>query len=78
MDGPDAVTWVRNSLIHPKDPHGRLYTRETLMVEAWQQSREYICLLLLHAMGYDGGYLGAIPPHGWLGGPAPVPWAATT
>jgi hypothetical protein len=76
FDGPGAVTWVRNSLIHPKDPHDRLYARESLVVEAWQMSREYICLLLLHAIGYTGGYLSAIPPHGWLGGPAPVPWAA--
>ncbi len=76
LDGPEAVTWVRNKLIHPKDPHDRLYTRESLVVEAWQQSREYICLLLLHAIGYTGGYLTAIPPHGWLAGPAPVPWAA--
>lgn len=76
LDGPEAVTWVRNRLIHPKDPHDRLYTRESLVVDAWQQSREYIGLLLLHAIGYTGGYLTAIPPHGWLGSPAPVPWAA--
>ena len=76
-DGPEAVTWVRNRLIHPKDPHDRLYTRESLVVEAWQQSREYICLSLLHAIGYTGGYLGATPSQGWLGCPAPVPWAAT-
>jgi hypothetical protein len=77
IDGPGAVTWVRNSLIHPKDPHDRLYIRQSLVEEAWQQSREYICLLLLHAIGYTGGYLGAIPPHGWLGSPTPVPWAAS-
>jgi hypothetical protein len=59
LDGPEAVTWVRNRLIHPKDPHDRLYTRESLVVEAWQQSREYICLLLLHAIGYTCGYLSA-------------------
>ncbi|MBL0888561.1 hypothetical protein [Myceligenerans indicum] len=76
LDGPETVTWVRNRLIHPKDPHDRLYTRERLVAEAWQQSREYVCLLLLHAIGYTGGYLGAIPPHGWLSDPAPVPWAA--
>ena len=39
-------------------------TRESLVVEAWQQSREYICLSLLHAIGYTGGYLGAIPSRG--------------
>jgi len=54
---------------HPKDPHDRLYTRESLVVEAWQPSREYICLSLLHAIGYTGGYLGAIPSQGWLGSP---------
>jgi hypothetical protein len=77
IDGPAAVTWVRNRLIHPKDPHDRLYTRESLVVDAWQQTREYVCLLLLHAIGYTGGYLGAIRPYGWLGDPAPVPWAST-
>ncbi|MBM0201952.1 hypothetical protein JNW90_01625 [Micromonospora sp. STR1s_5] len=74
LDGPEAVTWVRNRLIHPKAPHERLYTRETLVVEAWQQSREYLCLLLLHSIGYAGGYLSAVPPYGWVGSPAPVPW----
>ncbi|MGI5180577.1 hypothetical protein ACQEVZ_30115 [Dactylosporangium sp. CA-152071] len=74
-DGPEAATWVRNRLIHPKDPYDRIYTRESLVVEAWQLSREYICLLVLHAIGYRGGYLSPIPPHGWLGDPAPVPWA---
>jgi hypothetical protein len=62
-DGPEVVTWVRNRLIHPKDPHDRWYTRESLVVEAWQESREYVCLLL-HAIGYTGGYLSAIPPTG--------------
>ncbi|PUB20179.1 hypothetical protein C8K30_1174 [Promicromonospora sp. AC04] len=76
VDGPGAVTWVRNQLIHPKDLQARLYTRESLVVEAWQQSREYVCMLLLHALGYTGGYLSTIPPHGWLGDSAPVPWAA--
>ncbi len=76
LDGPEAVTWVRNRLIHPEDPHDRFYTRESLVVETWQLSREYICLLLLHAIGYTRGYLSAIPPYGWLGGSAPVPWAA--
>jgi len=76
LDGPAAVTWVRNRLIHPKTPHDQLYTRETLMVEVWQQSREYICLLLLHAIGYTSSYLSPIPPHGYLGDVAPVPWAA--
>lgn len=76
IDGPEAVTWVRNQLIHPKDPHDRLYARESLVVQAWQQSREYVCMLLLHALGYTGGYLSSVPPHGWLAAPAPVPWAA--
>jgi hypothetical protein len=75
FDGPGAVAWVRNRLIHPQDPHTRLYTRASLVTEAWQLSREYICLLVLHAINYTGGYLGAVPPHGWLASPAPVPWA---
>lgn len=75
--GPEAVIWVRNELIHPKDPYGNLYARESLVVEAWQQSREYICLLLLHTIGYTGGYLSTLPPYGSLGGPARVPWVPT-
>jgi hypothetical protein len=76
LDGPAVVTWVRNKLIHPKSPSDQLYKRESLMMEAWLQSREYICLLLLYAIGYRGGYLSPIPPHGLLGDTAPVPWAA--
>ena len=76
MDGPEAVTWVRNRLVHPKTPHDHLYSRDSMLTESWLQSREYICLLLLWAIGYTRNYLSVIPPYGSVRDTAPVPWAA--
>lgn len=77
LDGPAAIVWVRNRLVHPKDPHDTIYSQEhRIVVETWHLSRNYLALLLLNSIGYSGGYLPAVPPFGFLAGPTPVPWTS--
>jgi hypothetical protein len=75
LDGPGAVVWVRNRLVHPKNPHDTIYGQEyRFVVEAWYLSRNYLALLILNSIGYLGGYLPAVPPFGYLVATVPVPW----
>jgi hypothetical protein len=74
LNGPQAVVWVRNRLVHPKRPHDHIYGRSRLVVDAWLLSREYVCLLVLHSIKYRGSYQPAVPPSGMLFDVRPVPW----
>ena len=71
-DGPQAVIWVRNRLVHPKDA-GEPYRIENLVLNAWQLSMHYAQLLLLHR--YDGPYLPPFPPGRFAHDSEAVPWA---
>lgn len=72
-DAPNALVWVRNRLVHPKDP-SEPYEIKQLIWQATQLQLEYLELLLLHRLGYSGTYLHRYPPGGWPT-PIPVPWA---
>lgn len=76
LDGPDVVTWARNRLVHPKDP-AEPYRIEHLVWQAAQLLLEYGELLLLHRLGYHGGFRRRYPPHRSVGTSEPVPWADT-
>jgi hypothetical protein len=73
-DGPEAAAWVRNRLVHPKDP-GEPYRINTLVWQTAQLLLEYGELLLLHWLGYDGRYMRRYPPGRWAHSSAPVPWS---
>jgi hypothetical protein len=75
FDGPGVVTWARNRLVHPKDP-AEPYRIEHLVWQAAQLLLEYCELLLLHRLGYHGGFRRRYPPHRWIGTSEPVPWTA--
>ena len=74
IDGPTAVTRVRNRLIHPKTPQDQIYKHDGLVEDAWHLSRRYVTLLLLHSIGYHGEYIDPVRNTGWEGTTAPVPW----
>lgn len=76
IDGPTAVTRVRNRLIHPETPQDQIYKHEGLVQDAWRLSRGYVTLLLLHSVGYRGEYIDPVRNSGWEGATLPVPWAA--
>lgn len=74
LDGPGAVAWVRNRLVHPKEPD-EPYRIEDLVWQASQLCLEYAELLLLHRVGYDGRFQRRYPPRRWAHDNEPVPWA---
>jgi hypothetical protein len=52
-DGPCAVTEIRDELTHPKDRR-QLYQNLPLLGEASRLSSQYLDLLILHRLGYQG------------------------
>ncbi len=74
-DGPTALVWVRNRLVHPKSP-AEPYEIEQLVWQSTQLQLEYLELLLLHRLRYERSYLRRYPPGGWPT-PIPVPWSAS-
>jgi len=75
QDGPEAVAWVRNRLVHPKDVK-EPYELAHLVLQTWQLLMQYGELLLLRHVGYTGSFCGRFPPGRWAHDSAPVPWAA--
>jgi hypothetical protein len=71
-DGMDAITGVRNSLVHPeaqtKLPHDSFF-------EAWELSLWYIDLVLLRLCGHSGKYGNRLARPRWPGQVEAVPWA---
>jgi hypothetical protein len=74
LDGPSAAAWVRNRLVHPKDP-GEPYRIEGLVWQAAELLLEYSELLLLQGLGYQGRFLRRYPPYRWAHDSQLVPWA---
>lgn len=70
--GPQAVTWVRNRLVHPKNP-SQPYQIANALPEAWLLCREYLDLLILHRLGFSGQYV-PYRPGGWATQSYDVPW----
>lgn len=74
FDGPQALVWARNRLVHPKDA-GEPYRIHNLVLHAWQLSMHYAQLLLLHRLGYRGPYAPPFPPGRFAHDSEAVPWA---
>jgi hypothetical protein len=73
-DGPAAITWMRNRLMHAKDPSGPYRLRGHLS-DVWLLSLTYLELLLLKRIGYVGMYQPRWPLHRFEADVDPVPWA---
>jgi hypothetical protein len=76
QDGPAAISWVRNKLVHPKDAR-EPYRLEHVVRQTWQLVMHYSELLLLREVGYTGAYKVRFPPGHWEHQTQPVPWAAS-
>lgn len=72
--GPGVGAWVRNRISHPKDPN-KPYAIEGLVFQASLLMREYLELLILHHLGYQGSWRRMYPPGRWAGDSEPVPWS---
>lgn len=69
-DGPEAIAWVRNRIVHP-DKKGQLSFQ--IMLEAENLAKWYLELLLLFGLNYLGGHYDRI-----LDKPSVmVPWAVS-
>lgn len=76
-NAPDALSWVRNRLTHPKDAE-EPYRIEQLLWDTSQLLAEYLELLLLHRIGYDRRYQLRYPPGRWAHSTTRlVPWAVS-
>ena len=80
LDGPEAVTWTRNRLIHPTPGKSNrdVYQYPGLLAEVWLLLRYYLVLLILHSIGYQGTCRDLRKLTGWASSTVTVPWAATS
>ncbi len=70
-DGPDAITGIRNALVHPREyanlPDNSYY-------EAWQLSMWFLDMTMLRLCRYNGRYANRVRQR-HAGDVEPVPWA---
>jgi hypothetical protein len=69
-DGPDAITGIRNSLVHPGS---RAKLPKGSYLDAWRLSLWYIDLVLLRLCNHQGSYANRLKKR-WVGMVEPVPW----
>jgi hypothetical protein len=83
--GPQLVTKVRNTIIHPNDKNRKVLVEwETnykvsasdIRWETYRLFKWYITLVLLSMIGYSGKYANRLT-HRKIGQVEPVPWAAS-
>ena len=74
-DIPDAITFVRNSLVHPSRSASLLTAS---YFEAWQAAEWLLEMSLLHLCGYNGEYANRLSLNRWEGVVESVPWVKET
>ncbi|WP_148283086.1 MULTISPECIES: hypothetical protein [Kitasatospora] len=74
IDGPTAVTRIRNRLVHPKILAENLYAYEGIAAEIWRLSLHYATLMTLHRIGHCGSCQRQLQLGGWAGNTQPMPW----
>ncbi|HPS77082.1 MAG TPA: hypothetical protein PLS53_02900 [Thermoanaerobaculaceae bacterium] len=73
-DGLDAITSIRNSLVHP---NARTAVSSDAFFEAWNLSLWYLDLVFLRLCGHNGMYANRLAIPRWVGQVEEVPWAQT-
>jgi hypothetical protein len=76
VDGPDAVTWVRNSIVHARRmdlllQHDKDYAMPVLQHMLW-----YFEMAMLQLLGYDGPYMDRREGGVWEDSVSIVPWVS--
>jgi hypothetical protein len=72
-DGPAGLIGVRNEVTHRKGRR-QIYQAEGLLGEASRLSSQYLDLLILHRLRYQGHTIDRTKLDGWAGDSQPVPW----
>jgi hypothetical protein len=67
-DGPFAVSWVRNSRVHPREENEQVTM--SVLSEAWCLALSYYELVLLKILHFDGDYIDRVRSVR-----GPLPWA---
>ncbi|MFH1715967.1 MAG: hypothetical protein ABIF19_01330 [Planctomycetota bacterium] len=75
LDGPHAITEVRNSLVHPD--HKRIGQFGKAFFPAWSLGQWYLELALLRICAYSGTYSNRLVLNKYVGTVEPVPWNET-
>lgn len=76
VDGPGAITLVRDEVIHPKD-RTVLDGPASPLPNAARLASRYLDLLILHRIGYQGRTRDRTKLTGFEGETDPVPWTTT-
>jgi hypothetical protein len=71
-DGPDAITKVRNDLVHAK--RRSIVPIGPAVPDTWRLAQWYLELAILQLCGYTGSYSNRLASR-WVGEVMPVPWA---
>ncbi len=71
-DGPEAITQIRNSLVHPNK---QSTVSDDAYYDCWRLSLWYIDLVILRLCRHDGKYANRLKT-GWVGAVESVPWAS--
>lgn len=76
QDGPEAFTYIRNTLVHPNlVRRARLNSTPQALSEAWFLGGWYLDLCMLNILGYSGSYSNRTIRQGWAGDEVEnVPW----
>jgi hypothetical protein len=72
VDGPQALVWKRNEIIHRRRP-APVSTYEPL-IETWRLGAWYSELAVLRLCGFNGLYRSRLNDNVWAGVAEAVPW----
>jgi hypothetical protein len=72
LDTPQALTEIRNSLVHPE--HKRRGQFNDAELDAWNLGLWYLELTILRLCGYTGTYHNRLLKNSWVGQVEDVPW----
>jgi hypothetical protein len=75
LDAPQAMTEVRNALVHPEHKNRGYST--SILHDAWNLGLWYLELALLRLCGYSGTYCNRLSAR-WVGQVEDVPWVKKT
>lgn len=75
-NAPEAVTRLRNLLVHPRRKAGLYGAPSDTLIEAWRCIVWWLELLILSELDYNGAYASRLIEKRWVGTVEPVPWAA--
>lgn len=75
LDGPEVLTRIRYSLVHPPKLSAARTAVKTPYYQAYTLAKWYVELCVLNITGFQGNYNSRVSQNRWKGKVEPVPWA---